>query len=375
MLAAAAPGERGGGALAAQRYWRDNFYPYVYYNTVDGLGGAFHYGRYSPLGFVERPEPHYASLSLDAGASTRGSRFVVADAQAPAWWAGWRSRLTLVAARDNRLGYYGLGNDAPYSPDSTRLAGSYFYRVSRTRMTARATLQRRLVGPIRILVGGTLARTNFRALPGSSVFRRDLAAGTVDPGTVPFTDKVARAGVVLDTRDNEVDPHAGVFVEALFASGSGYTRTTGHARVHVHPFEKLIVGGRLGAEGMGGNPPFAALQEMESSELPFVAVGGYRSLRGYYDGRFAGAGKLIGGVEVRYALLWVPSVVEVKLVAFYDAGRVFGPGEAVRLTTAGLHRAGGAEVAVRLLRNSLFVVGYGRGSEGGQFLFGTSWSY
>ncbi|PYO59524.1 MAG: hypothetical protein DMD70_12305 [Gemmatimonadetes bacterium] len=362
-------------ALSAQRYWRDNLYPYVFYSTVDGLGAAFHYGRTSPLSFVERPEPSYASLSLDAGASTRGSRFVVADAQAPAWWAGWRARLTLVAARDNRLGYYGLGNDAPYFADSVRLAGAYFYRVSRTRLMARATVQRRLVGPIRILVGGTLARTNFRVLPGSSVFRRDLATGTVDPGTVPFTDKVVRAGVVLDTRDNEVDPHAGVFVEALFASGTGYTRRTGHARLHVHPLQKLVVAGRLGAEGMGGTPPLAALQEMESSERPFGAVGGYRSLRGYYDGRFAGPGKLIGGLEARYALLWIPSLVEVKLVAFYDAGRVFGPGEAVRLTTTGLHRAGGAEVAVRLLRNSLIVIGYGRGREGGQVLFGTSWSY
>jgi len=67
--------------------------------------------------------------------------------------------------------------------------------------------------------------------------------------------------------------------------------------------------------------------------------------------------------------------VELKVVAFYDAGRVFGPGEAVRLTTADLHRGGGGEVALRLLRNSLVVIGYGRGSEGGRLLFGTTWSY
>jgi len=63
------------------------------------------------------------------------------------------------------------------------------------------------------------------------------------------------------------------------------------------------------------------------------------------------------------------------VVAFYDAGRVFGPGEAVRLTTTDLHRSGGGEVALRLLRNSLLVMGYGHSSEGGQFLFGSSWSY
>src|SRR5256885_12284697 len=83
------------------------------------------------------------------------------------------------------------------------------------------------------------------------------------------------------------------------------------------------------------------MELMETSERPFVAVGGYNSLRSYYNGRFTGPGKLIGGLEARYAVLLVPSVVELKLVAFYDAGRVFGPGEGVRLTTARLHRAGG----------------------------------
>src|SRR5438067_12546510 len=112
---------------------------------------------------------------------------------------------------------------------------------------------------------------------------------------------------------------------------------------------------------------------MESSARPFVAVGGYYSLRAYYNGRFTGPGKLIGGLEARYALISVPSVVEVKLVGFYDAGRVFERGEAVRLTTTGLHGSGGAEVALRLLRNSPPCMGYGRGGDGGRFLFGTRW--
>src|SRR6185295_1792974 len=253
---------------------------------------------------------------------------------------------------------------------------------------ARATVQRRLIGPLRILAGASIDHSDFRALPGRSVFRDDLAGGVVDPGTIPLTDKVVRAGVVLDTRDHEIDPHRGVAAEVLFASGTGYTRTTTSARVYVHPFQRLVLAGRLAAEGTGGNPPLAAMELMESSERPFVAVGGYYSLRAYYNGRFTGPGKLIGGVggyfplreyyngrftgpsklvgglEARYALLLVPSLVEVKLVVFYDAGRVFAPGEGVRLTTTGLHRSGGAEVAVRLLRNSLLCMGYGHGSDG-----------
>src|SRR5256886_16251397 len=63
-------------------------------------------------------------------------------------------------------------------------------------------------------------------------------------------------------------------------------------------------------------------------------------------------------------------IVELKVVAFFDAGRVFGPGEAVRLTTRGLHRSGGGQLALRFLRSSLLVVGYGRGSGGGEVGFG-----
>ena len=88
------------------------------------------------------------------------------DAQAPAWWEGWRARLTLTTARSNRMGYYGLGNDTPYAVESLTTAGPYFYRVSRTSTTARATVQHRVFGPVRLLFGAALAHSTFRALPG-----------------------------------------------------------------------------------------------------------------------------------------------------------------------------------------------------------------
>jgi outer membrane protein assembly factor BamA len=166
-----------------------------------------------------------------------------------------------------------------------------------------------------------------------------------------------------------------VFVEGLVGRGRGYTRTTAEARVYLHPFEKVMLAARLAGERMTGSPPVAAQMTMESSEGPFIALGGYRSLRGYYDARFVGPGKLVGGVEVRYALVWSPRLLEVKLVAFYDWGRVFAAGESVRFTGDGLHKSAGGEIAVALLRNTLFVLGAGRGSEGTQLLFGTTWSY
>jgi outer membrane protein assembly factor BamA len=371
----AAAGTLGPRPLAAQRFWKNTLYPYAYYSTVDGFWGAAHFSEYSPIGYVERPEASLASIALDASASTQGSYLLMADAEAPAWWEGWRVALTLSAARANRLGYYGVGNETRYAADSVTAARPYFYQVSRTTQTARATLQRRVVGPLRILAGVTLQHTDFRELPGESVFARDLASGAVDSGQVPFSDRVVRAGVVIDFRDNELDPHRGVFAEALLARGTGYRRTTVAARAYVHPLERLILGARLAGERMTGTPPAAAQMVMESSEQPYIAVGGYRSLRGYTDDRFTGPGKLLGGVEARYALIWAPSLLELKLVAFYDAGRVFDAGDPVKVTSRGLHKAGGVELAARILRNSLLVAGWGRGSEGSQLFFGTTWSY
>jgi outer membrane protein assembly factor BamA len=363
-------------ALAAQqRAWVNQLYPYASYGAIDGFWIAGRYGWYSPMGSIGRPEPNWASVKLDAGASTKGSYLVVVDAQAPAYWDGWRVGLTLTAARANRLGYFGQGNDTPYHADSITPARPYFYRVSRTLGSARFTVQRRVVGPVRVLGGASLEHTDFRELPGESWFQRDRVAGIVRPGEVPFTDRVVRGGLIVDSRDQEIDPHRGVFVEGLVGRGRGYTRATAAARVYLHPFEKLMLAARLAGERMTGSPPVAAQLTMESSEGPFIALGGYRSLRGYYDARFVGPGKLVGGVEVRYALLWSPRLLEVKLVAFYDVGRVFAAGERVRFTDDGLHSAAGGEVAVALMRNTLFVLGAGKGSEGTRLLFATTWSY
>jgi outer membrane protein assembly factor BamA len=340
----------------------------IYYTSVDGFWLGGHYDWSSPMGFTDRPEPNFGRIALDAGASTQGSYAFILDAQAPAYWDGWRLGLTLSLTRANRLGYYGEGNDTRFDRDSTKGPGrSFYYRVSRKTGGARLTVQRKVTGPLRVLVGGTLERTAFRALPGITVYQRDSVA--------PFNDAVGRVGVVFDSRDLEADPHRGVFAEALVGRGRGYTRTSASFHAYVHPLERLIIAGRIGGENISGTAPLAAQQTMETSDGPVVALGGFRSLRGYYDGRFVGPGKIVGGVEARYGLLWAPRLFEVKLFAFYDAGRVFAPGEALRLTRHGLHAAIGGGVALALMRNTLVLLEGGKGTEGAQVAFATSWTF
>lgn len=367
-----------GSRLAAQTapeptMWDYTVTPFGYYSTIDGWWLAGYARVYSPIGYRERPEPNRAGVTLTGGASTKGSYLVELDAQAPALWDGWRVGITLDALRANRLGYFGIGNGSSYDSDSVTPTTPYFYRVSRSSKLARLTIQRRVVGPLRVLVGGTLEHTTFRTLPGDGLFARDRASGTAD--TAPFDDAALRAGLVADSRDNEIDPHAGILAEALIAGARHYSRTTVGIQGYVHPFERLVLAGRILGERMSGAPSVSTMQVIESSGRPYVGVGGYRSLRGYYDSRFIGPGKLLGGIEARYALLYAPTLFEVKVVGFYDVGRVFASGDALSLTTHGLHSGGGGELMLRFGRNTVLVGGAGFGNEGWQFLFGSTWSY
>ena len=356
----------------APPYWDYTYTPYGYYSSIDGWWLAGFVRVYSPIGFRERPEPFRAAVTLTGGASSKGSYLIELDAQAPALWDGWRAGITFDALRANRLGYFGIGNDTPFDLDSVTPANPFFYKVSRKSQLARLQLQRRLVGPLRLLVGGSLEHTSFRVLPGDGLFVRDQGGGVAD--STPFDDAAIRAGLVADTRDNELDPHAGLLAEVLVSGARHYSRTTLGLQAYAHPFEKLVLAGRLLGERMSGAPSISVMQAIESSGRPYIGVGGYRSLRGYYDSRFIGPDKLLGGVEVRYALLYAPTLLEVKLVGFYDVGRVF-PAGGLRFTTQDLHSSAGGELMLRLGRNGVLVAGAGFGEDGGQFLFGSTWSY
>src|SRR5204862_2448991 len=90
--------------------WTDHRYPAFWYTSIDGFWFAGHYDWSSAIGFAERPEPTYARIALDAGASTAGSYSVILDAQAPAYWEGWRVGLPVDGARAERAGRTALRN-------------------------------------------------------------------------------------------------------------------------------------------------------------------------------------------------------------------------------------------------------------------------
>ena len=113
---------------------------------------------------------------------------------------------------------------------------------------------------------------------------------------------------------------------------------------------------------------------MDTGEEEVVALGGYSTLRGYYDARFVGPGSCSAGFEARYAIVRVPSVVELKIVAFYDAGRVFVSGDLLGARRPP-PRGGRRTRAPVFTRMRSVVAGAGVGADGTRFVFGTRWSY
>src|SRR5258705_5541316 len=90
--------------LAAQRgAWVDQLYPYAYYSTIDGFWLAGRYGWYSPMGSTEPPDPNFATIKLDAAASTKGSELVRLDAAVPAYWNDWRGAASRTSTRPHQL--------------------------------------------------------------------------------------------------------------------------------------------------------------------------------------------------------------------------------------------------------------------------------
>jgi outer membrane protein assembly factor BamA len=330
--------------------WKDLFYPKLFWIPREGLTVGGYYGITLPTRYDDRtPAPHRLLIALDGQVSTSGSRFIALDAWAPAHWDGWRFRLTLALKHWMREPYFGIGNAT--TTDSGSVAGTdRYYRVERVRNYARGDVQRRLMGPLRLLVGFHWEHWFLDTLQARSQLSVDLANGTVSAIGIGTDDFSARLGLVFDTRDREAAAQRGVLVEAIHTRADAdvlgdvtYSRTTVSARGFLSFGERWGLAGRVAGHSMGGTPPLGSRFMIEESDREYSGFGGPDSHRALFWNRFVDADALFGNFEVRYAL--IPYFLRTVLVGFVDVGRVFGPGE-FTLTTDGLKVGGGGGLFV-----------------------------
>jgi hypothetical protein len=351
--------------------WRTSWFPYLTGGANDSPVLAFRVHYWQPADYEARTT-NTAALNGDAGIAPHGSRFIAGSFRAPGLWDDWRLGALVLAGREARYGYFGLGNDTQFDPDAVTDEDPFLYRVRRTRYRVGAEVTRRLHGPLQVAFLANYTHSHFTSLPGESRFVDDFPSGELKDDDVS-----GRLALVYDTRDNEYNTHQGLLLEAGAQAGSGgdgYSRLYAILRGYLTVREGTVLAARVAGSGMGGTPSLDTRFVLPGWEREVPVLGGQYSHRGLDFGRLTGRGTLFGNFEVRHDLLPFGDIGAITLVAFFDAGRVFEE-EDFSLTTKDMKVGGGLGVALRILRSSIFIVNYGRGPDGGNWSVGSGWMF
>ena len=341
-------------------YWSFYLLPYPMYNSLEGLelflsGG---WRKAAPPG----PIPVGISIEPTAQIATSGTRGVQLVFDQQGRWPGWRLLLSVGSVRAQRTPYFGVGNGSLYEGSLESAYGLPYYTYSLLRTTALATVRRRVAGPLHVQAGAQWRHYRARPLEGRrSRLADDLAAGVhADTGSADGLE--ARAGLLFDTRDEEASPSRGVFIEALASRGLRGAGDFSYTRFGLSLREFIPLGWytslafRQSVEISDGTLPYYVSFERLTSWRPEDGFGGVTTLRTNLPGRWAGPNKALVSIDLRYKkwdFLPTPTTpVRLWLIAFADAGRVWGDGE--RFAARHLHTGYGVGARLQVGRGGIF---------------------
>ena len=243
-------------------------------------------------------------------------------------------RLTMTASfqRTVDMGYYGVGNSRSSDlPPELAGAPARFFEFLQREAVLRALARYALQEPYHALIELALRYVSPEAY-GDSQLARDVASGSVR-GLQGMGLGFVAFGAGVDTRDDEVFPHRGVFHQVGIKL-SGALPTDSSIRyaavggvfsgfVPIGPLFVLAARGVIDAEA--GHVPFYDLFTggiFHTDEMP----GGPKAVRGVPIGRYLGLLKVIANLELR-ALLVRFMLLGGKFHfggdIFSDAGRVW----------------------------------------------------
>ena len=232
-------------------------------------------------------------------------------------------------------GYYGVGNasNAGPGPAETNLLrlNQYIQEEARIRAIARIHTGIKMLD---VALGGNLRYEWPTVYPGS---RLSVDAATHNPDGSPLVYGTQNeglasiaAGVIIDTRDNEFITTHGIYYQIGFGgtvgSGEGirYAQTSAILAHYARLAGPFIFASRIVADWEFGNVPFYDLQQGGLFEPQLMIGPG--GVRGVPEGRYAGAAKVVGNVEIRvpfprFTLL--KQRLRLGTTTFFDAGRVW----------------------------------------------------
>lgn len=286
-------------------------------NLLLGLGGAGLLRVRDATG----EQPFLVSVSAQYYWTTGGYRnhYLLVD-----WPGVFGSRVRIYTElrfiRWSVAPYYGLGNDAPIQAD---VAGWHVY--DQKRESWRTDVRVALSGPLEAFGSYSIQREQVDAAPTSQL-ALDRPVG-IDGGRYAWL----QLGMALDTRDNEIDPNQGWFIDASArashrAVGSQFDVLGLHVKArHWQPLHPRVIWAHNSlVDWRWGDEPF--FNQPFLGGLGRASLGGRRILRGLGEERFRGDGVVVVQEELRVTV-WTPQTkrlrFEFQVVPFVDVGRVF----------------------------------------------------
>ena len=320
-----------------------------------GYGALIQYYDYGYSG--ERPYRY--AIQPAVFFTTRGRRDVTLFLDAPHLLPGdWRLGAQLAREQQITAPYYGVGNNSESLSSATAGANPYYYRFGRTVIRANADFQHSLGAPaLRVLLGVATRNADVKTVPYDS--GTTLLAQQTGLTKLPTVNaRLARVGLVWDTRDQEIGPQRGNWSELLvqragraLGGDQVFTRITGTVRQYVPVTSSLVLAERVVLQTVRGDPAISEIFVVQSSFRDDEILGGATSVRGIPKNRYVGKGVAFANSELRWsagsvALAGRP--MRLVLSAFADAGRVWKDGLDLSSVGSDLHvgYGGGARLAV-----------------------------
>lgn len=251
-----------------------------------------------------------------------------------------KTRITIQGCRfiEQASDFFGFnGYKAYYNPDletkgNPEYISRMYYRYQRVQTFVDLTLQGSIVdNKLRWLGGCTFFNTKIGSVNIHKLNRgrrnKDQLPDTfllydnyVKWGIIPQNQKrggesrVAKLGVVYDTRDNEPNPMRGIWTEAMIVAAPSFFGNKNsfaklivtHRQYFTLKKDILNLAYRISYQGrIGGEVPFYMLPEVYNSDDIREGLGGSRTLRGVLRNRVIGESFVYGNLELRCKCLWL----------------------------------------------------------------------
>jgi outer membrane protein assembly factor BamA len=378
--------DRAGAAATARipKGWEFSGVPALNFDADEGFGIGAALELYN---YGSGVQPYRFTIQPTVLITSEGRRDITVFFDAPALLGdGWR--MTAFAGSERQLAqpYYGVGNATEHDESLESAPNSYFYRFGRARLRASTDFQRRIgQSSTRVLLGAGVSRSKFDVTPYDSGTTL-LAAET--GGQTPPAERVnfLRAGLLWDTRDQEIGPHRGTWAEALvqrvdksLGATEDFTRWTATFRQYVPVSSRIVFAQRLIAQGIEGDPSFDELATIQSSFKQQEGLGGSGSIRGIPKDRYIGKALFLSNSELRWQALDFTLFGRrsfLSLSGFADAGRVWSDRFDASTMLSDLHVGYGGGVRLGLGPSFIIATDVGHSSESAAAIYiGLGWMY